>query len=118
MKAAQSIRRPGRVIASLAALTLTLALAACDGISGEYTEVGGPGKLEFKGSKVYVTTVLGMTFAAEYEVDGSHLIIKGAGGSQVYTIAGDTLDGGAGMRFVKKQAHPPVSVTGGPNSHE
>ena len=38
---------------------------------------------------------------APYEVDGNRVIVKGAGGSQVYTLDGDTLDGGAGMKFIK-----------------
>lgn len=70
-------------------------------LSGLYTEQGGPGTLEFKKDRVYVTTLLGMTFAAPYEVDGDRVVIKGAGGSQVYTLSGDTLDAGAGRKFTK-----------------
>lgn len=91
-----------RLLATLALALMAAAVAGCDGLSGEYAEVNGPGKLEFKGSKVYVTTVLGMTFVSEYEVDGDRVIIKGAGGSQVFNRTGDTLDGGAGMKFQKK----------------
>jgi hypothetical protein len=83
-------------------LLAALWLAGCSArLSGTYSEVGGAGRLEFRGAKVYVTTVLGTTFVTPYEVDGNRIIIKGAGGSQVYTLDGDTLDGGMGMKFVK-----------------
>lgn len=71
------------------------------GLSGEYREVSGMGALEFKGRRVYVTTVLGTTFAAEYELDGRRLILKGAGGSQVLTREGDSLLGGLNMTYVR-----------------
>ena len=78
-------------------------VAGCDGgVAGTYDEVDGAGSLEFKGSRVYVTSVLGTTFVTDFEVDGDRIIIKGAGGSQVYSRKGDTLDGGMGMKFVKK----------------
>ncbi len=78
------------------------ALCMRGGLSGEYDEVGGPGKLEFRGGKVYVGAPLGMTYVAGYEVDGDRVIVKGGGGPQVYTRRGDTLDAGMGMKFVKK----------------
>jgi hypothetical protein len=81
-------------------------MAGCDRLSGEYAEVNGPGKLEFKGGKVYITTMLGMTFVTSYEVEGDRVIIKGAdgrgGGSQVFTRSGDTIDAGMGVKYVKK----------------
>src|SRR5262245_1960054 len=90
-------------VATVGGVAVAMALAACGpGMSGKYAEVDGLGALEFKGRKVYVTTALGTTFVAEYEVDGDRVIIKGAGGSQVYTRAGDRLDGGLGMKFVKQ----------------
>ncbi len=91
-----------------AALLLGIAVFAVmvalrDGaLSGEYDEVGGPGKLEFRGGKVYVGAPLGMTYVAGYEVDGDRVIVKGGGGAQVYTRHGDTLDAGMGMKFVRK----------------
>lgn len=71
------------------------------GLSGRYDEAGGMGTLEFKGRRVYVTTVLGTTFAAEYELDGRRIILKGPGGSQVLTREGDTLQGGMNLLYVK-----------------
>lgn len=89
------------VLAAAAVGLATVAAGCGNRLSGRYEEVGGTGRMEFKGSKVYVTTVLGMTYAAEYEVDGPHIVIKGAGGSQVFTRDGDTLEGGLGTRFVR-----------------
>jgi hypothetical protein len=89
--------------AALAALiAVGLLIPGLHRISGEYDQVEGGGRLEFRGSRVYVTTVLGMTFSTSYEVDGDRVIIKGGGGAQVYTRRGDTLDGGMGLKFVKK----------------
>ena len=85
------------------ALAASAILAGCDdNLSGTFDQVDGAGRLEFHGSKVYVTSILGTTFVTNYEVDGNHIIIKGAGGAQVYTHTGDTLDAGAGIRFVKR----------------
>jgi hypothetical protein len=69
-------------------------------MAGVYAEVGGPGKLEFKGERVYVTGMLGMTFVAEYELDGDRVIIQGAGGSRVYVKKDRELDAGMGLRYV------------------
>ncbi len=85
----------------LAAVTAMLALGR-PGMSGRYSGVDGTSVLEFRGSRVYVTTSLGTTFVTGYEVDGNRVIIKGAGGAQVYTREGVTLDGGVGIRFVKQ----------------
>jgi hypothetical protein len=74
------------------------------GMRGEYAQVDGPGRLEFRGKRVYITTALGLRFASPYEVDGHHIIIKGAAGSQVYTREGETLDGGLGIRYVKVES--------------
>ncbi|MBX3352788.1 MAG: hypothetical protein KF684_07620 [Phycisphaeraceae bacterium] len=71
------------------------------GLSGEYREVSGLGALEFKGRRVYVTTVVGTVFAAEYEVDGKRVILKGPGGSQVLTREGDAIQGGLNMKYVR-----------------
>jgi hypothetical protein len=87
-----------------------LVISRGTGISGTYRQADGTGSMEFRGSKVYITTVLGTTFVSNYEVDGNRVIIKGAGGSQVFTRNGDTLDGGLGIRFVRQgesvAAHP------------
>jgi hypothetical protein len=87
------------------ALAATLVLPGLHHLSGEYDREDGSGRLEFRGSRVYVTTVLGMTFVTTYEVDGDRVIIKGGGGAQVYTRRGDTLDAGMGMKYVKHEAH-------------
>jgi hypothetical protein len=92
-------------VALLALLGTVLVLSLAPGstrLSGRFGEVGGPGKMEFSRDRVYVTSLLGMTFAAEYEVDGDRVIIKGSGGSRVYTLHGDTLDGGVGLTFVRE----------------
>lgn len=89
----------------LAALLLT-GVRGGSSLSGEYHEVGGSGKLEFRGGRVYITALMGMTFTAPYEVDGDHIVIRGASGTQVYIRRGDTLDAGMGMRFVKKGDAP------------
>ncbi len=100
-----------RVITSLALpliiLMVSTTLTACDDrLAGTYEESSGWGRLEFRGDTVYVTMgVADTTFAAEYELDGDKIIIKGPGASQVYTIARDgSIEGGLGMRYVKKQA--------------
>ena len=74
------------------------------GLRGEYAQVDGPGRLEFRGKRVYITTALGLRFASPYEVDGDHIIIKGAAGSQVYTRDGESLDAGLGIRYVKVES--------------
>lgn len=71
------------------------------GIRGEYVQVDGPGRLEFRRQRVYITSALGLRFASKYEVDGDHIIIKGTTGSQVYTRDGESLDAGLGIRYVK-----------------
>jgi len=94
-------------LAGVAVLGVVAALAVWgrgSRLSGEYDEVGGPGKLEFRGAKVYVAAPLGVTLVAAYEVDGDRVIIRGGGGAQVYMRRGDTLDAGMGVRFVKKSA--------------
>ena len=104
MSASPTRKIRGLALASIAAAAvLALALVACrEGMTGKYTSNTGLGALEFKGSKVYVTTVLGTTFVAEYEVDGNRVLVKGAGGTQVFTRKGNELDGGLGMKFVKE----------------
>jgi hypothetical protein len=74
-------------------------------LSGTYSGSDGLGSMEFRGNKVYITTVLGTTYVSTYEVDGDHIVIKGVGGAQVFTQAGATLDGGVGLRFVKRGPH-------------
>jgi hypothetical protein len=83
-----------------------VALGRMGRLSGEFDEVGGTGKLEFRGNRVYISAPLGMTYAAPYEVDGDRVIVKGGGGTQVYTRRGDTLDAGMGTKFVKKAPAP------------
>lgn len=94
------------VAAACSVIALTFVIVAVlgrgGGMSGLYADADGRGSLEFRGSKVYITTVLGTTFVSTYEVDGKRVIIKGAGGSQVFTRDGATLDGGLGMKFIKK----------------
>lgn len=110
--AARSERRPAKAwmiggVALLIVVAGTIAAMAAwgeQGLRGRYHGQDGTSGLEFRGSRVYVTTSLGTTFVAAYEVDGDRVIIKGAGGAQVYTKAGDTLDGGIGIRFVKETA--------------
>jgi hypothetical protein len=92
------------------AVIAVIVISRGSGVSGTYRQADGTGSMEFRGSKVYITTVLGTTFVSNYEVDGNRVIIKGAGGSQVFTRSGDTLDGGLGIRFVRQgasvAAHP------------
>lgn len=83
-----------------------LGLGACQGrseavLTGTFSQVQGSGRMEFSKDRVYVTTLLGMTCVGAYEVDGNRVIIKGIGGQQVFTLDGDTLDGGAGLKFVR-----------------
>jgi hypothetical protein len=91
--------------AALTALLLAPALAVVlmrgGEVQGEYTQVDGPGKMVFRGERVYITTALGITFASRYELDGNRVIIRGAAGSQVFTRDGGTLDAGLGIRYVK-----------------
>lgn len=75
-------------------------------ISGEFEEAGGTGRLEFRGGRVFISAPFGVTYAAPYEVDGDRVIVKGGGGTQVYTRRGDTLDAGMGMKFVKRGRAP------------
>lgn len=100
-------RSRGRMATSVIAALVLASVAAVltlgrPGMSGRYSGVDGTSVLEFRGSRVYVTTSLGTTFVTGYEVDGNRVIIKGAGGAQVYTREGVTLDGGVGIRFVKQ----------------
>jgi hypothetical protein len=92
------------VLIGVAAAGAGIALGRSARISGEFDEVGGSGRLEFRGTRVYVSAPLGMTYVATYEVDGDRIIVKGGGGTQVYTRRGDTLDAGIGMKFVKRPA--------------
>ncbi len=91
----------GAALVLVAVVGGAIALWGESGMRGKFAGQDGMSGLEFRGSRVYVTTALGTTFVAAYEVDGNRVIIKGAGGAQVYTRAGDTLDGGVGIRFVK-----------------
>jgi len=97
-----------RAVLALALAVAIIATAALiqsgPGMRGKYAGADGRSAMEFRGHRVYITTVLGTTFVANYEVDGNHVIIKGAGGAQVYTRAGDTLDGGVGIKFVKMES--------------
>lgn len=90
-------------ISTFVAIVIVAAIYLSRGptLSGTYNALEGPGSMEFRGSKVYITTVLGTTFVSSYELDGDHVVIKGAGGAQVFTRRGPTLDGGMGMKFVK-----------------
>jgi hypothetical protein len=99
-QAAWALRR----IAALAAvLVFSMGPAGCGKeLSGRYDEIDGTGSLEFKGRRVYMTTMLNTVLVADYEIDGQRVIIRGSGGSQVYTRDGDTIDAGMGIRYVKK----------------
>ena len=90
------------VVAAIGVSILLYVALGRSEMSGRYAGADGTSLLEFRGDRVFVTTVLGTTFVTGYEVDGDRVIIKGAGGAQVYTRNGDTLDGGVGIRFVKQ----------------
>lgn len=107
------VARSARLLLAPALLAiLPLGCDRTDHLSGTYAQTGGPGTLEFTKDRVYVTTLLGMTFVATYEIDGNRVIIKGTGGSQVYKLEGDTLDGGAGMTFIKAVPAPTTTPPG------
>jgi hypothetical protein len=108
MKLRLTQRRPAflllaSLVLTLGAVALGLGIVSAGHLRGEYDEVNGPGRLVFRGGRVYVTTTLGMTFATTYELDGERVIVKGAAGSKVYTRRGDTLDAGGGVKFVRKE---------------
>jgi len=91
-------------------------LAGCgDSVSGTYEGQGGD-KIEFDGSKVYVTMSPAPTLAGEYEVDGNKVILKVAGQSLVLTKNGDTLEGGPfGQTYTK--AGKSASTSGGTSAN-
>lgn len=92
-----------RVAAVTAIFAIWLGMAGCGKqMSGRYQQVDGAGSLEFKGRRVYVTTVLNTVLVADYELDGDRVIIRGSGGSQVYMCNGDTIDAGMGIQYVKQ----------------
>lgn len=92
----------GLAVTLASLLVATIALTGRGGgISGRYEESAGLGSLEFRGGKVYVTTVVGSTFVAPYEVDGSRIILKGPGGSRVLTRVGDSIHGGVNMTYIR-----------------
>ncbi len=100
-------KRPWQLALGLGVVAVVLVVAAIllsrgGGLSGTYAEANGVGSMEFRGSKVYITTVLGTTYVSTYEADGHRVVIKGAGGAQVFNRHGATLDGGVGMKFVKQ----------------
>ncbi len=97
-------RRRLLLIAVLAAAACVAGVALAglrQGISGRFAGSDGTSALEFKGSKVYVTSSLGTTLRTTFDVDGDRVIIHGVGGGQVYRRNGNTLDGGMGIIFVK-----------------
>jgi hypothetical protein len=103
--ARKSVAGAAVLVVILAVVVGTAVLATGKpGMSGTYRGPDGRSGLEFRGSRVFVTSTLGTTFVAEYEVDGDRVIIKGAGGAQVYHRQGDALDGGVGIRFVRQLA--------------
>lgn len=80
-------------------------LVGCEeGMSGEYVEANGWGRMEFHEQTVYVTVaIVGSTFAATYDVQGDDVIIDGAAGSQLFHIQSDgSLHDGNGLRFVRQ----------------
>ena len=82
---------------------LALLLSGCGGgMSGTYEEENGLGTLEFQEDGTVYVSVLGVTVAGEYELDGSRVIVAGPNGEQVLTRDGDRLEGGFGMRYVKR----------------
>ena len=88
-------------VAILAAAVGLLLHSRERGLVGVYAAEGGSRRLEFEpGGRVYVTSV-GGTFVTEYELDGERVILHGAGGSQVLTLAGNSLEGGYGTTYVK-----------------
>jgi hypothetical protein len=88
---------------SLLALLAALFLGACDaGLSGRYEEVQGLGSLDFQEDGTVYVSVLGATFAGEYEVEGERVVIQGPQGSQVFTWNDGRLEGGHGLAYVRK----------------
>ena len=82
---------------------LALLLGGCGGgMSGTYVEESGLGTLEFQEDGTVYVSVLGVTMAGEYEVDGRRVIVEGPSGAQVLTREGDRLDGGLGMTYRKR----------------
>lgn len=78
-------------------ITLCLLVSACgDRVSGEY---GGPQcpytKMDFKGGGVVEISIHDLGAEGSYKIDGDKLILEGGGKQQaIFTIDGDTLDGG------------------------
>jgi hypothetical protein len=84
-------------------LPIALFLAGCGGgMSGTYADEGGLASLEFKDDGTVYMSLLGVTVAGEYELDGERVIIEGPNGSQVLTQNGERLEGGLGMTYVKQ----------------
>lgn len=80
-----------------------LALAGCgNGLDGTYRGEGED-KIEFKdGGKVYVTMWPAPTLAGTYDVDGDKVIVTVNDQSIVFTLSGQTLEGGPfGQKFTR-----------------
>jgi hypothetical protein len=97
----RSARRPVRGL--LPALVFACALAGCGGgFSGSYEEESGLGRLEFQDDGTVYLSLLGVTVAGEYELDGEHVIVKGPNGEQVLRRNGERLEGAPGLTYVKR----------------
>ena len=82
---------------------LALLLAGCGGgMTGTYDEASGLSSLDFQDDGTVYVSVLGVTVAGEYELDGKRVIVEGPNGKQVLTRDGDRLEGGLGMSYQKR----------------
>jgi hypothetical protein len=79
-------------------------LAACGAkLEGTYADPTGIAKYDFQsGGKVYVS-LLGVTSEQKYEIDGKHVKILLAAGTQILTLQDDgSLEGPLGIKLKKR----------------
>lgn len=84
-------------------LSILVGAVGCGaGLSGTFEEESGLGQLEFQDDGTVYVSLLGVTVAGEYELDGEHVILRGPNGTQVLTRNGARLVGGPGLCYVRR----------------
>lgn len=104
-----------------AALATALLCAGCGGgMEGVYANRAGSGLLEFRRDGTVYVTVYGGTYVGEYRVQGERVIVQGPNGAQVYTRAGNRLEGGFGTVFdrLPPGATAPPDAPRAPDPHD